>query len=88
MSPENKVDVFFGIIEVLIGLVTIAVGFASYLQTRENRRRVPPAVAGPVLPRTEKVPAHNSSHAVRGEIIRPPNTHNTGNHKSGAVGTL
>ncbi|KAI9789281.1 MAG: hypothetical protein M1835_001763 [Candelina submexicana] len=41
MSPDTKVNIVFGIIEALSGLATIAVGFASYLQARENRRRAP-----------------------------------------------
>ncbi len=65
MSPEAKVDIVFGVIEVFIGLATIAVGFASWLQARENRVHAPPAVAGPVVYRVGDVPAQKDGMSTR-----------------------
>lgn len=67
MSPEAKVDIIFGIIEVFIGLATIAVGFASWLQARENRVHDPPAAMGSVVYRMNKVAEQKDSMSTRSE---------------------
>ncbi|KAI9698785.1 MAG: hypothetical protein M1836_003895 [Candelina mexicana] len=84
MSPETKVNIAFGIIEALIGLATIAVGFASYLQARENRRRVPLAAMDATGPRMNKALAHKDTRTgVDKRMRKPHNAQDTRHHESG-----
>ncbi|KAI9810287.1 MAG: hypothetical protein M1827_006337 [Pycnora praestabilis] len=39
MSPQNAIDIVFGVLEILLGLASVIIAFASMMQNRQNHAR-------------------------------------------------